>query len=209
MVKRDFRGHAKFFSQNIVLQARAATRLHTEQSGRLFETFKIKTVAVNSKHNFLSDTSLRSLCRQSRQSLKDLCIRNGPWLSNDAIVSSISMLNSLIKLDLSYCKQVNDAAIRSLAIAVPNLKNLSLRFLGELTGEGLKSVLEHQKGLEGLDLSGCFAIDLSALNKLRGNTTLRCLLLEYLQVNTDNIKSLQDSKITTLSVFCKFITTQL
>jgi hypothetical protein len=30
MVKRDFRGHAKFFSQNIVLQARAATRLHTE-----------------------------------------------------------------------------------------------------------------------------------------------------------------------------------
>jgi hypothetical protein len=63
MVKRDFRGHAKFFSQNIVLQARAATRLHTEESGRLYETFKIKTVAVNSKHNFLSDTSLRSLCR--------------------------------------------------------------------------------------------------------------------------------------------------
>lgn len=58
--------------------------------------------------------------------------------------------------------------------------------------------------MEGLDVSGCFAMDLGGLVKLRGNTVLKCLLLEYLLIKSDHLKPLTETKITTLSVFCKF-----
>lgn len=87
-------------------------------------------------------------------------------------------------------------------MALPKLKNLSLRFLSALTGESLKAILDNQRALEGLDISGCFGMDLGCLTKLRGNSVLRCILLEYLLIKSDNIKALHESKITTLSVFC-------
>jgi len=63
IVKRDFRCQVKFFSQNIVLQARVASRVRTTETGRLFESFKVKTGAINSRYNFFSDVSLAQLCR--------------------------------------------------------------------------------------------------------------------------------------------------
>jgi hypothetical protein len=65
----------------------------------------------------------------------------------------------------------------------------------------LRSVLDNLKGLEGLDISGCFSIDLGCLTKLKGNQILRCLLLEYLLLKPDHLKPLQDTQIGTLSVF--------
>ena len=85
-----------------------------------------------------------------------------------------------------------------------HIKNLSLRFLNLLTSETLKAIFENFKGLEGLDISGCFGMDLNGLSKLRGNNNLKCLLLEYLILKTENLKHLLDSKVSTLSVFCKY-----
>jgi hypothetical protein len=82
------------------------------------------------------------------------------------------------------------------------MRNLSLRFLNLLTGEALKVILD-LKFLEGLDISGCFGIDLGTLSRLRGNIILKCLLLEYLLVRCDHIRNLADSKVHTLSLFCK------
>jgi hypothetical protein len=118
-------------------------------------------------------------------------------------VSSLSLLTNLVKLDLSYCKQIDDSTVVALCTKLPQLKNVSLRFLNLLTGESLKACLEHLKNLEGLDISGCFQMDLAHLNKLRSNKVLKCLLLEYLLMKSDNLKPLQDSSISTLSVFCK------
>jgi hypothetical protein len=88
--------------------------------------------------------------------------------------------------------------------ALPNqLKNVSLRFCSLLTGETMKAICDYQQNLEGLDVSGCFAIDMSTLVRLRGNTILKCLLLEYLLLKSDQLKPLTDTRISTLSVFCK------
>ena len=88
--------------------------------------------------------------------------------------------------------------------ALPNqLKNLSLRFCNLLTGEALKTILEYQPNLEGLDISGCFGMDLGNLLKLRGNTVLKCLLLEFLPLKSEHLKHLVDSRLTTLSIYCK------
>ena len=88
--------------------------------------------------------------------------------------------------------------------ALPNqLKNVSLRFCSLLTVETLKAICDYQPNLEGLDVSGCFAMDMSGLVKLRGNTILKCLLLEYLLLKSDHLKPLIDTRLTTLSVFCK------
>jgi hypothetical protein len=114
------------------------------------------------------------------------------------------MCTALQKLDLSYCKQIDDATAIQIIKALPNqFKNISLRFCSLLTGETLKAILEYQPNMEGLDISGCFAMDLSALVKIRGNTVLKCLLLEYLPLKSEHLRHLVDSRISTLSVFCK------
>lgn len=64
-------------------------------------------------------------------------------------------------------------------------------------------MFENLKTLEGLDISGCFSVDLSCLIKLRYNKTLKCLLLEYLLVRSEQLKHLTEAGINTLSVFCK------
>jgi len=95
--------------------------------------------------------------------MQDFCIRNGQYLSNETLTVSLSMLKSLIKLDLSYCKQIDDKVVLALCSEMKLIKNLSLRFLNLLTGDSLKGVLENFKGLEGLDISGCFGMDLGCL----------------------------------------------
>jgi hypothetical protein len=50
-------------------------------------------------------------------------------------------------------------------------------------------------------VSGCFAMDMSGLVKLRGNSVMKCLLLEYLVLKSDHLKPLADTRLSTLSVF--------
>ena len=94
IIKRDFKNQIKFFNQNIVMQAKVADRLFdNNQNGggiitnkknnhRLLQSFKIKTKAINSQHNFISDISLLKLCQKSKYTLEEICIRNGTFLSN-------------------------------------------------------------------------------------------------------------------------------
>jgi hypothetical protein len=92
VIRRDFKNQIKFFNQNIVMQAKVADRLfigdkkgtvaNNQNSSRLFQTFKIKTKAINSRYNFISDGSLLKLCQKSKSSMEEVCIRNGNYLSN-------------------------------------------------------------------------------------------------------------------------------
>jgi len=111
------------------------------------------------------------------------------------------MCKSLQKLDLSYCKQIDDKVAVTLCSELPQLKNISLRFCNLLTGETLRAITDNLKDLEGLDVSGCFAMDLSGLLRLRGNSVLKCLLLEYLVIKSEHLRPLKDTQISTLSVF--------
>jgi hypothetical protein len=122
--------------------------------------------------------------------MQDFCIRNGQYLSNESLTMSLSMLKGLVKLDLSYCKQIDDKVVLALCSEMKLIKNLSLRFLNLLSGESLKAVVENFKEIEGLDISGCFGMDLGCLQKLRGNNTLKCLLLEYLPLKTEHLRLL-------------------
>jgi len=130
-----------------------------------------------------------------------VCIRNGSYLSNQALSDSLVILKNLQKLDLSYCRQVNDAVVIKAATELPSLKNIGLRFLSLLTGESIRQIFDSCKNLEGLDISGCFSVDLNCLIKLRGNSKMKCLLLEYLMVKSEHLRHLEDSAVSTLSIF--------
>ena len=135
--------------------------------------------------------------------MQDFCIRNGQYLSNESLTQSLSLMRNLQKLDLSYCKQIDDKVMLTVCSEMKQVKNLAIRFLNLLTGDTLKAIIDNFKGLEGLDISGCFGMDLNCLSKLRGNKTLKCILLEYLILKTETLRHLQDTNISTISVFCK------
>lgn len=174
-----------------------------ENKHRLYQTFKIKALGVGSNHNFLSDKSLTKICQRSKNSLEDLALKNAVYLTNSCLVENLSSLQRLIRLDLSYTKQIDDSVIKIVAVQFRNLKKLSLRFLNEITSESVSLVLEHQKLLEGLDLSGCFKINLDTLMiKFRDNKQLTCVLLEYLFLQPYHLSHLRYTRIHTLSTFC-------
>lgn len=111
MVREDFCGQHKFFQKYIVLQSRVAKSILTgkhRQRGMMFQAFKIKSKKLNSRNNCFSDKSLLSICQSSQHSLQELTIRNGHCLSEQGLSQSISLLNSLLRLDLSFCRQVTD-----------------------------------------------------------------------------------------------------
>lgn len=70
------------------------------------------------------------------------------------------MLKSLQKLDLSYCRQIDDSVVSAVATELPQLRNIGLRFLNNITKDSITKILDNMRGLEGLDISGCFSIDL-------------------------------------------------
>jgi hypothetical protein len=113
-------------------------------------------------------------------------------------------LKRLTRLDLSYSKQIDDSVITTVACEIRNLKKLCLRFLNLITHESIIKVVDNLKLLEGLDLSGCFGINLELpMIKLRDNPKLTCLLLEYLLVMPSHMYHLRYTKVHTLSLFCK------
>lgn len=141
-----------------------------DKQKRLFQTFKIKALGVGSAHNFISDKSFAKVCIRSRHSLEDLAVKNALLISNQCLIDNVTQLSRLSALDLSYSKQVDDSVIKAIALSLRNLKKLCLRFLALLTSESICLALENLKNLEGLDISGCFAVNLDvAMIKLRGN----------------------------------------
>lgn len=175
-----------------------------DQDKRLFQTFKIKALGVGSNNNLFSDKSLTKVCGRSRHSLEDLAIKNAIHLTNNSLLENLSILTRLQRLDLSYTKQIDDVVVKSVAMNVRNLKKLCLRFLGEITGESVALALENLKLLEGVDISGCFKVNLDTLmSKFRDNRSLRCLLLEYLFTQPYHLYHLKHSNLETLSLFCK------
>ena len=159
---------------------------------------------MGSNHNFMSDKSLSKVCFRSKHSLEDLALKNAVYLTNESILENLSLLQRLVRLDLSYTKQIDDVVIKAIATKMRSLKKISLRFLNEITSDSIVMILDQQKMLEGLDISGCFKVNLdSTMVKLRDNKHLRCLLLEYLFIQPQQLYHLKATNIQTISLFCK------
>jgi hypothetical protein len=65
-----------------------------------------------------------------------------------------------MRLDLSYSKEIDDSVVKVIAHDIRTLKKLCLRFLTKLTSDSMTLVIDNLKLLEGLDISGCFGINL-------------------------------------------------
>lgn len=92
--------------------SKVAKASENENKQRLFQTFKIKALGLGTAHNLFSDKSLAKVCNRSRHSLEDLAIKNAINLTNSCIAESISPLQKLQRLDLSYTKQIDDAVVK-------------------------------------------------------------------------------------------------
>ena len=106
----------------------------------------------------MSDKSLSKVCFRSKHSLEDLALKNAVHLTNESILENLSLLQRLVRLDLSYTKQIDDVVIKAIANKMRSLKKISLRFLNEITSDSIVMILDQQKMLEGLDISGCFKV---------------------------------------------------
>ena len=106
---------------------------------------------------------------KSRDSLEDLAIKNCIHLTNSCLGDNLACVKRLIRLDLSYSKQIDDSVLNVIAMELRNLKKLCLRFLTLITAASISKVLEQSK-LEGLDISGCFNVNLDfAMIKMKTN----------------------------------------
>lgn len=193
----------------MVLIVRVAERLFSQmdlknnrEQNRLLKIFKIKSRSINSPDNFISDSSLFKICRKSKESLEELCIRNGDRLSKENLIKSIQILNKLQKLDLSYTRQVDDSAINELYLQRKPITSLTMRMLKNLTSVGLRQILLNCPNLEGLDISGCVKMDLLELIHIRRMLSLKTLILEYLELSFKHCQFIADSRVETLSLFC-------
>lgn len=137
----------------MILHTKVADRLFTFSNNnstyrsRLFKVFKIKSKSISSQDNFISDSSLQNLCYGSKDSLEEICIRNAHKLSNPNLINCLTAIQSLQKLDLSYCKQIDDEVITSICSKLTNLVSLSVRFLDLLTSESLNQIFVNLKNL--------------------------------------------------------------
>jgi hypothetical protein len=102
VIKADFGNNARSM-QNRVIVRFGLTRLDDIQyEGALFDYFSICPIK-SAENNFLSNTSLKSICNSSRFTLRGLALK-GCFKLNDSIADSISLCNFIAKLELSYNK---------------------------------------------------------------------------------------------------------
>jgi hypothetical protein len=73
--------------------------------------------------------------------------------------------------------------VKIVAVELKSLRSLCLRFLSLVTASSLTVAFDNLKFLEGLDISGCFNINMDlVLLKMRENHSLKKLLIEYLLI---------------------------
>lgn len=176
------------------------------QRGVLLKTFKMKAVKVNSKYNYISNTTLKKLCHKSRKSLRELAIRGATCLTADGIVESIGELFNLQKLDLSYSKMVNDDVIEQiLKTNGDQLQSIALRCLPEITKRTIMALHKYAPNLQQLDVSGCRGIELDSFFALRDFPCLTDLLIDFLEPTHSHMAYIADcARIQKLSTFRKY-----
>lgn len=93
------------------------------------------------------------------------------------------MLANLLRLDLSFCRQVSDSCLveifRSESIC-RSLEYLNIRFLNNITDRGVKPVIVRGRSLRRLDISACLGVELTP-----------CLYLLTQRANPVTVLSLQ------------------
>ncbi len=172
LIKRDFKKQYRFFKNKVGLQMQVSKGIFSSgrqrRPGVLLKTFKIKADNINSTANLISNGTLTNLCYESRCSLRELSLRCAIHLKPEGLVSAISELYQLQKLDLSYTKIVNDDVV--LAIAENNgdqLQSLALRCLPEISAVSIRAIVRHVPNLRQLDISGCVNIDLDTFSQFK------------------------------------------
>ena len=176
----------------------------------LFQSFKIKSKLLNSRNNCFSDGSLFTICSLSKYSLEELTIRNCHKLSEIGLSSSLSMLTSLKRLDLSFCRQIRDEcliAIFESEVICSKLECLSIRFLHQLTLKGIKPALIKAQALRRLEMSACRQVDLTLCLYIiaKRKNPITTLALQYLPTCYQDMVYLGQSGVKKLDLFCKYL----
>jgi hypothetical protein len=111
IMESDFAGQTKYFAKRLVFHGQSAPNLFREisrkqerEEGCLFSVFKLKTRVMNCKSNFFSDESLEKVAQSSYRSLNHLVVRNAFKLTEPRLTRSLSILQNLKTLDLSFCR---------------------------------------------------------------------------------------------------------
>jgi F-box/leucine-rich repeat protein 2/20 len=77
-------------------------------------------------------------------------------------------LKSVVSLDVSWCKQLNDDSLESLSLACPNMKDLDLAWCGMISAKAVNSLSSNCPNLKNLNLRGCSLVSsLSSTPHLR------------------------------------------
>ncbi|MCE5318196.1 MAG: hypothetical protein LLG04_12655 [Parachlamydia sp.] len=78
----------------------------------------------------------------------------------------IGQMDSLTKLDISYCPQITDDGLIELA-SLTDLQNISLSHNFRITDNGIKHFMDRHPHLKSIDLHGCFQISQETREKLK------------------------------------------
>lgn len=153
--------------------------------------FKDYELAYLSTLSNLTDLNLRSVadvfCEHLPKSLKYLNLHDS--LNYNGQLEFISRLQNLKHLDLSDCRELNDAGLEYLS-ALMNLKGLDLHWSGSFTHRGLQYL---PKKIEILNLGACTNIGDEGLKHLSQLTHLTSLNLYGCNITDAGLKTLPSS----------------
>lgn len=102
----------------------------------------------------LADKALEGLLAHSGRSLVELNINNWKSVSNDALMTIGSLAPNLTKLDLGWCRNVDDFVIKGILDGCPNITDISVFGCNKLTENCPRKVrLRHSDPLPSLTIS--------------------------------------------------------
>lgn len=110
--------------------------------------------------------------------------------SNRLLIFSELAKESLCKIDLSGCWQVEDEAIEVLSVNCPNISILSISNCWKLTDRGLSYLAENLKYLKDLDMSYCGQLSCSSFPDHNWTLLQRVNLSYCRQIGDENLEAL-------------------
>ncbi|XP_070497275.1 uncharacterized protein [Chironomus tepperi] len=143
---------------------------------------KLKELNFNS--TLIDGNALQAIAEIEELDLKSLYLRSCDQLTNEGIISLVSVQQNLQVLDLSLTVRLTDVALIHICDTLRNLKQLKVRRCRALTDISIKLVT-NMPFLEVLDISECEAITSAGI--LEGIAKERNEVLQELYVSALNI----------------------
>ncbi|XP_060219280.1 F-box/LRR-repeat protein 3 isoform X1 [Lycium barbarum] len=152
----------------------------------------------------ITDKGLYAIARNCRE-IRELDLYRCKGIGDDGLYALSSGCKRMQKLNLSYCSEVTDKGIECLG-HLPELYNLEMRSLLNVTGTGLTALATRCCGLAELDVKDCANIDDSGFMALAYySRNLQQINLSHCAISDvglcmvmGNLTCLQDAKLVNL-----------